>query len=77
PSVGADSDGQVDLFPQLPAGKDQTDEELLSQARRLLTEPDFYQTVVTTAQEKMQTYGYEQSALRLNQLVADIQSKKV
>lgn len=72
PSIGADSDAQVDLFPGLPAHPKQDISELLNQATHLLTSSDYYAEVVRTAGERLQRYSYTKSATRLRQLVAGI-----
>lgn len=76
PSIGANSDGQDDLFPLLPAEEDMTDQQLLLQARRLLTEPDFYQKVANVAKNRLMKYNYEHSATRLLALINSIEIKK-
>ncbi|MEX0650093.1 MAG: hypothetical protein WD200_03765 [Candidatus Andersenbacteria bacterium] len=69
PSIGADSDGQIDLFSDLPADSKQTEEELLAQARRLLIEPEFYDAVAQKAKERLRACNYEESARRLTAVI--------
>lgn len=72
PSIGADSDGQADLFPDLPANSEQSVEELVSQGKRLLTKSTFYDSVIDKAKKQLQEYSYERSAERIKQLVASL-----
>lgn len=72
PSIGADSDGQRDLFPDLPGNTDQTEEELFDQARRLLTDSTFYESVTRKAQERLKEYNYDKSAQRLRSAITNI-----
>lgn len=65
PSIGANSDGQRDLFPDLPASLDTSNENLIAQASRLLTDPAWYEKVVSTARNRLQKYDYEPSAARI------------
>lgn len=69
PSIGADSDGQIDLFPELPASPTTTVNELTNQATRLLEDPVFYSQVVDSARDRMKEYSYEVSAQRIQSLI--------
>ncbi|GEM_PF-2463825 len=71
PSIGANSDGQRDLFPDLPATAETSVAELVEQGVELLEDPDWYSVVVTRARERLQPYDYATSAQRLNNLVAE------
>ncbi|MBI4022163.1 MAG: glycosyltransferase [Candidatus Andersenbacteria bacterium] len=69
PSLGANSDGQTDLFPQLAATLNTSDDELIALGRRLITDESYYQRQVDFARTRLQKYDYEQSAARLLRLV--------
>lgn len=73
PSVGADSDGQVDLFPNLPATPSTTVDELVEQATLLIEDPALYRNVTEYASQQIRTYNYTNSA---NRLTAFIESLK-
>lgn len=70
PSIGANSDGQRDLFPDLPATVDTSVAELVEQGVELLEDPDWYNAVVARARERLQPYDYSTCAQRLIALVA-------
>lgn len=72
PSIGADSDGQTDLFKQLPATPDSSISELVAQSTRLLNDDSFYNAVVADAKANLNKYSYEQAALRIKKLVDQI-----
>ncbi len=72
PSIGADSDGQVDLFPGLPANRNTSIAELVEQGVRLLTDEVWYERVAKGATEQLNQYNYERSAARLNNLVRSL-----
>lgn len=69
PSIGADSDGQEDLFQSLPAFPTQSVEELVTQGAKLLRDTDYYDQVTKTAHEKLADYSYAKSADRITTLV--------
>jgi hypothetical protein len=69
PSLGANSDGQADLFPELAAAPDTPIEDLVATGKKLLTDKAYYQGVVTQARAKLQKYDYEESAARFQMLV--------
>lgn len=73
PSIGANSDGQIDLFPQLPATRHMSIESLVDQGERLLTQPAWYDEVISLAQQRLGSYDYVQSAQRLRELVTQYQ----
>lgn len=72
PSIGADSDGQVDLFPDFVGHPDQSEDELCEYARRLLGDSSVYTRTVETAHTKLAEYSYEKSAERLRHLITSI-----
>ena len=72
PSIGANSDGQDDLFPKLPATDATALEQLVLQGTQLLQDDSYYSEVVRTAQERLKKYNYEESKKRLEELVATI-----
>ena len=69
PSLGADSDGQTDLFPALASTPDTSAEKLVALGKKLLTDKTYYQQTVQTARDRLQKYNYEESAVRLQLLV--------
>lgn len=70
PSLGADSDGQADLFPpELASTPATTVTRLLEHGQRLLTDLAYYDKIVLDAGQKLQKYDYEESAARLMALV--------
>lgn len=68
PSIGANSDGQVDLYPQLPADANTSVEILVEQGLRLLQEEGWYTSIARYAHQQLEHLGYEQSAARLREL---------
>jgi len=68
-SLGANSDGQRDLYPSLMGSPSDTVEQLVAQASQLLTNPDHYQQTADTACERLAKYDYSESADRLRLLV--------
>jgi hypothetical protein len=70
PSVGSNSDAQIDLFPQeLYSQKDTPIEGLILAAKKLLNDSTYYQTVTSTALQNLMKYEYKESAHRLQALV--------
>lgn len=76
PSIGADSDGQADLFPHLPANRDTTVAALVQQGSRLLADDDWYEHTALTAYQRLQKYEYEPSAQRIIAAIHSVQEKK-
>ncbi|MEX1997104.1 MAG: hypothetical protein WEA04_00290 [Candidatus Andersenbacteria bacterium] len=74
PSLGANSDGQTDLFPALAGGPHLPIEKLEPLARKLLTDKVYYQQITDQARDKLQKYDYEESAVRLQLLVKQYRS---
>lgn len=74
-SLGANSDGQRDLFPDLAATPSTSVEELVALARPVLTDPTYYRRLATLANEKLKKYDYHESADRLRLLVRTHQQK--
>lgn len=72
PCIGADSDAQVDLFPDLPASPDQTTDSLVAQGKRILEDTQFYGKIAETARSRLTQYSYEKSANRIRQLMQSI-----
>ncbi len=70
PSIGANSDGQRDLFPDLPATVNTSVAQLVEQCAELLEDPAWYGAVVARARQRLQPYDYPTSAQRLTALVA-------
>lgn len=69
PSIGANSDGQAELFPELAATSETTVTELVEQGAKLLRDPDYYAHITETARERLLTYDYEPSRQRLLTLI--------
>lgn len=69
PSLGANSDGQVDLFPTLQSQPQTQVEELAQLGERLLTDTEFYNKTVQDAQKEIQKYSYEETAKRMQNIV--------
>ncbi len=72
PSIGADSDGQKDYFPSLPADKNTSEEALVQQCVEILTNTNEYIETVRTAKERLSAYSYEESAKRLRELIDSV-----
>ncbi len=72
PSIGADSDGQVDLFPNQPAYSDTSIHDLVTQASHLIEDSDLYQQVTSYASQKIHTYNYKNSAARLTKFIESL-----
>jgi glycosyltransferase involved in cell wall biosynthesis len=69
PSLGADSDGQVDLFPDLASTPVTSVEELAQAGARLLKDAAWYDQLTRDARERLQKYDYDESAARVQALV--------
>lgn len=69
PSLGADSDGQADLFTELASAPTTTVETLVAQGKRLLSDTAYYDKVTNDARDKLKKYDYEESAARIMALV--------
>lgn len=69
PSLGANSDGQTDLFPELASTPETPVDSLVALGRRLLTDKAYYQRTTQTALNKLKKYDYPESAARLKTLV--------
>lgn len=72
PSIGADSDGQVDLYPDLPASFDTPATIYIEQGKKLLTDEKYYDHITQTATEKLAAYTYEICADRLTEIIKQI-----
>ena len=68
-SIGANSDGQNDLFPKLPATDNTDIEQLVLQGTQLLNDSSYYDEVMRTAKQRLQKYNYEESKKRIEELV--------
>lgn len=69
PSVGGNSDGERDLFPELASTTETPTAAILQRARRLLTDNAYYDSLTRQARERLQKYSYAESADRLRLLV--------
>ncbi len=77
PSIGANSDGQDDLFPDLRAERDTPVEELVAQAKRLLEDDALYAGIVQTAKDRLEQYNYRRSRARIEELIGSIRQGTV
>lgn len=75
PSLGANSDGQVDLFPELASTPDTPVDELVGMGRGLMSDQSFYDSTVEYARSRLKKYGFEESAARLRMLVRQYREK--
>lgn len=73
PSLGGNSDGQVDLFPELASTPDMPLEELLRRGERLLRDEQYYAVITRQAAERLKKYDYGESADRIRLLVKTYQ----
>ena len=69
PSLGGNSDGSADLFPELTSDPTTTTESLIALGERLLTEDAYYEKIVSHARAALQKYDYEPSSTRLSALI--------
>ena len=72
PSIGANSDAQRDLYPDLPADKNTSVPTLVEQAISIIDDSENFQKIVTKAHEKLDGYNYENSADRITQLIKEV-----
>ncbi len=68
PSIGADSDGQQFLFPQLPASSKTSLKTLITQGCHLLSSQFYYKNIVNQAKNNLTQYNYSLSAKRFTNL---------
>ncbi len=68
-SIGADSDGQADLFPELLASRNTTEDQLVEQAIKLLTDDAYYTKIINNATKQLQKYNYIETAERIKTLI--------
>lgn len=76
PSIGANSDGQDDLFPKLRAERETTIDQLVLQGKQLLSDVSYYNEVVATAKERLTQYDYDASKKRIEMLAQEITRTK-
>lgn len=69
PSLGGNSDGAVDLFPELASTPETSVEELIAKGRRLLADENYYYRITQFAADRLKKYDYEESAVRLQLLI--------
>lgn len=69
PSVGGNSDGQIDLFSRLQSHPKTSDAEIFNWCSKLLTDASHYEETVSQATQQLQKYNYQQSAQRIKDLV--------
>ncbi|MEK7556440.1 MAG: glycosyltransferase [Patescibacteria group bacterium] len=74
PSVGGNSDGTTDLYPELTSSPETSTEELVTKGRRLLTDNAYYEKITQYAADHLKKYDYEESAVRLQLLVKQYRS---
>lgn len=76
PSIGANSDGQVDLFPALPASRQTSIDQLVDQGTKLLSDATFYAATAAAAHERLSVYDYTPSQQRLVSLIEKYRPKQ-
>lgn len=69
PSLGGNSDGEIDLFPELASTPTTPTEKIIEQGKRLLSDESHYASVVEQARQELAKYSYEPSAQRLRALL--------
>lgn len=72
PSIGADSDAQLDLYPSFASTPKTKVEEITNTAISLLSNSDLYIKTTNFATNKLPFYNYPASATRVNELVKSI-----
>lgn len=75
PSIGANSDGQDDLFPKLHAERETTIDQLVMQGKQLLADNSYYREVMNTAKERLAQYSYMKSKERIVELANEVLSE--
>ena len=73
-SVGANSDGQVDFYPEYVSDPDISVEEITKKAIELLKNEEKYESIAKKAKERLLFYGYEESRKRLLALASRIKT---
>ena len=73
PSLGGNSDGTRDLFPELRSDPTSDVDMIIKKGVTLLTDHSYYQRITQYAAERLQKYDYEESAARLSLLVQKTQ----
>lgn len=73
-SVGSDSDGQRDLFPELMGKPADNVPDLIGQCDRLLLDDSYYQQLAERASQHLTVYNYEHSATRFEALINSLKS---
>jgi len=68
-SLGGNSDGQADLFPDLISTPQTSVSNLVKLGHKILTDADYYKNITHNASERLKKYDYEASATRLMALV--------
>lgn len=76
PSIGANSDGQYDLFPKLLATEHTSIDQLVLQGEQLLSDNSYYDEVMRTAKERLYKYNYAETAQRITALAEEIRHEK-
>jgi len=74
PSLGGNSDGTRDLFPDLRSEPATETGKLIDIGTRLLSDHTYYQRITTHASEQLAKYDYAESGDRLRLLVKQFQS---
>lgn len=67
-SMGSDSDGQADLFPDFYANEVTPLQTLVDWGEKLLTDTGWYEATAQKAQDRLQKYNYQASKERLMNL---------
>jgi hypothetical protein len=72
PSLGSDSDAQLDLFAELAATPETSLEVLVEHGKKLLSDAAYYDSVVQQAKNMLGTYTYEECAKRVEKVLREI-----
>lgn len=75
PSVGSNSDGQRDLFPEQFSLSKMSVDKLVAISNKLLTDRDYFDRTTAHATKQLKKYDYEASAERLQALVDKYQKR--
>lgn len=73
PSIGLNSNNQMEFFPKLSLSDIQETREAVILAQKLIREEKFYQAVQEEAREKIDQSNYENSCKRLKEIIENYQ----
>lgn len=72
--LGGNSDGQIDLFPELTSTPKTSNEKLIAQAQRILSDEKHSTTLIERASARLTSYDFEPSRQRILQLIEKYRS---